>query len=235
MIQPRIADCYYGNDVNFTQVATWAWAVIHKCTQGPGFHDPKYLQRKAIAKGLGLLWGAYDFSTNDDPAKNVADFEARAAIEDGDIPVLDFEDNRFSNMDGNHCYEWLDAILQKYGRAMIYGGNHLTDYDANSHHPRIDPQQSRWVDMAAKVPLWRCRYLNRPILSNGDLFNLIGTIPPWKKCAMIQYAADGSGPAPHQQPGVQNGADLNAFLGTRDQLALMFAGKSGWDAVAAAA
>ena len=65
--------------------------------------------------------------------------------------------------------------------------------------------------------------------SNADLFKVIGPIPPWTECAMVQYAADGAGPQPHQEPGVQNGADLSAFLGTRDQLALLFAGKPSWD------
>jgi GH25 family lysozyme M1 (1,4-beta-N-acetylmuramidase) len=236
-VTPKIADMYYRNEVNLTALAAGGmWAVIHKCSQGPGFHDPSYLKRQAIAKSFGLLWGGYDFSTSDDPVKNADDFLAHANLGPADAACLDFEDNSVSNMTGDQAYAWMDHVAQKLGRApIIYGGNHISDYPAGTRHPRIDPQDKKWIDAAKVWPLWRCRYLNRQFATNADLFKVIGPIPPWTECGMIQYAADGAGPQPHQVPGVQNGADLNAFLGTRDQLALLFAGKPGWDQAAPAA
>ena len=35
--------------------------IIHKATQGSGFSDPVYVQRREAAKNAGLLWGAYHF------------------------------------------------------------------------------------------------------------------------------------------------------------------------------
>lgn len=231
MITPQIADMAYFNPVNFTQLATWAWGFIHKVTQGPGFADPKWAARSASARQAGLLVAGYDFSTADDPIKNADDFLKRANLQPEDGAVLDFEDNTRSNMSGDQAYAWMDHIAQKRGTApIIYGGNHISDYPSGTRHPRIDPQDKKWIDAAKIWPLWRCRYLSgRQFNTNADLFKAIGPIPPWTKCAMIQYAADGAGPLPHTEPGVENNADLSAFLGTRDQLALLFAGKPGWD------
>ena len=59
-----IIDIYHEEHIDFQQVKdAGIRAIIHKATEGTGFIDPKYRDRKRVAKGMGFLWGAYHFST----------------------------------------------------------------------------------------------------------------------------------------------------------------------------
>ena len=121
---------------------------------------------------------------------------------------FDFEDNSASQMTGDQAHEFLDRVSQKLGRACgIYGGNRIRE--------QIDPQAAKWIDMAARAPLWQCRYISVQPDDNDELFRLIQPIPPWTKNTIIQYTGDGVGPIPHTVQGLENGADLNVFIGTR--------------------
>ncbi|WP_425384237.1 glycoside hydrolase family 25 protein [Wolbachia endosymbiont (group B) of Eupithecia inturbata] len=40
--------------------------VIHKATQGTGYIDTKYKERRKEAEDLGLLWGSYHFGVGED-------------------------------------------------------------------------------------------------------------------------------------------------------------------------
>jgi GH25 family lysozyme M1 (1,4-beta-N-acetylmuramidase) len=216
-IVPVVADMNHANSVNFTEVATWCWGVIHKARQGVGFGDPAYKQRKVLAKSLGLLWKPYDFATGDDVATNVADFIAYSGANATDGGCLDFEDNTQSEMTGDEALEFLDRFNQKIGVACwIYGGNRIRE--------QIDHQSSKWIDMAKITPLWECRYIGGQPVDDADEWKKVPPIPPWTTTTLIQYTGDGIGPRPHTMPGVENGADLNVFDGSRNQLAAVWPG-----------
>jgi lysozyme len=74
-------------------------AVIHKLDQGLGYKDPTYLAHRDGARAAGLLWGAYDFLTGEDPAAQAVAFvELVKATEGGTfpshlLPMLDLERN----------------------------------------------------------------------------------------------------------------------------------------------
>ena len=53
-------------------------AVIHKATEGATFQDPLYASRRAQAKQLGLLWGAYHFGTAADVSDQLQNFTQTA-------------------------------------------------------------------------------------------------------------------------------------------------------------
>jgi len=218
-IVPNIADMAHFNPVNFSQIKTAGiLGVIHKARQGLGYGDPSYRSRQAAAKQAGLLWGAYDFATGDDVASNVAKFLDYAALEATDGAWLDFEDNTHSQMSGDQAFEFLDRVAQKRGRACgIYGGNRIRE--------QIDHQDSGWIEMAKVSPLWQCRYIGARPADNAALFKAIPPIAPWTVNTIIQYTGDGSGPPPHTVAGLQNGADLNVFLGTPDELAKAWPGQ----------
>jgi GH25 family lysozyme M1 (1,4-beta-N-acetylmuramidase) len=224
-IVPIVADMAHFNPVNFSDLKGANFVgVIHKARQGIAVGDPKYAARMAAAKAAGLCWGAYDFATHDDVAANVAAFLNFARLDDADSAWLDFEDNAHSQMTGAQAYEFLDRVAQKRGRACgIYGGNRIRE--------QIDPHDAKWIDMARHAPLWQCRYIGSQPADNAELFRHVPPIAPWTKNFLIQYTGDGVGPRPHSAPGLQNGADLNAFNGTADELAAAWAG----DAVALAA
>jgi lysozyme len=211
-IVPAVADMNHANSVNFTDLAAAGiWGVIHKARQGTGYGDPAYLARQSLAKGAGLLWGAYDFATGDNVASNVGDFLAYAKLGPQDSAWLDFEDNTESEMSGDQAYEFLDRVSQELGRACgIYGGNRIRE--------QIDPQSAKWIEMAKVAPLWQCRYINSQPPDVGSLFKAIPPLPPWTVNTLIQFTGDGVGPMPHTVQGLENGADLNAFNGSRDQL-----------------
>lgn len=211
-IIPTVADMAHFNPVNFTELKAAGFVgVIHKCRQGTGYGDPKYLSRMAAAKSAGLRWGAYDFATHDDVAANVAAFLDAAKLEATDSAWLDFEDNIHSQMTGDQAHEFLDRVSQSLGRPCgIYGGNRVRE--------QINASDPKWIDMAKRAPLWQSRYIKPQPADNAELFGLIHPIPPWSSNFLIQYTGDGVGPRPHTAPGLENGADLNAFNGTADEL-----------------
>src|SRR5260370_30978220 len=49
-------------------------AVIHKATEGATWQDPLYERRRYEANALGLLWGAYHFSSGLPPPDQVNNF-----------------------------------------------------------------------------------------------------------------------------------------------------------------
>lgn len=215
-----VADLAHFNPVNFAELKdAGIRGVIHKARQGIGYGDPMYGRRMAAAKTAGLLWGAYDFATGDPVAANATAFLSFANLGAADLAVLDFEDNTASQMSGDQAYEWLDRVAQKLGRApAIYGGNRIRE--------QIKPDDPKWIDMAKVVRQWQCRYVKLAPADNADLFRIVPPIPPWTATFLIQYTGDGVGPTPHTVPGLQNGADLDAFDGTPDQLAAAWAGAS---------
>lgn len=218
-IVPLVADMAHFNPVNFSELKAAGFVgVIHKARQGIAVGDPKYAARMAAAKNASLRWGAYDFATRDDVAANVAAFLASARLEATDSAWLDFEDNAHSQMTGAQAYEFLDRVAQKRGHPCgIYGGNRIRE--------QIKPHDPKWIDMARVAPLWQCRYIKAQPADNAELFRRVPAIPPWTKNFLIQYTGDGVGPRPHSAPGLQNGADLNAFAGAAEELAAAWVGE----------
>ena len=225
-ITPVVADMYHGNSLNLTELKeAHMWGIVHKARQGVKYGDSAYASRRRAAEAMGFLWAAYDFATHDDVAENVADFFASAQPGPFTGMCLDFEDNAASEMTGDQAWEFLDRVNQKLGRgSWIYGGNRLRDVDPATKRPRIDPQQARWIDMAKVVLLWQCRYISAQPESTASLFSLIRPIPPWTSNFMIQYTGDGAGPRPHTVAGLENGADLNAYNGTLEELTAAWPG-----------
>lgn len=219
-IIPNICDTYHGNSINFTEIkAAGIVGTIFKARQGLGYSDPAYAKRRAAAKAMGFLVGAYDFATGDAAYVNALDFLSYAKLAPDDAAILDFENNTVSEMTAVQAYTFLDTINQRRGTASwIYGGDRIRE--------QIDPQDSRWIDMAKVTPLWQCRYIGTQPADNAALFAAIPPIPPWTENFVIQYCGDGVGPMPHTIQGLQNGADLDVFNGTRDELAKVWAGAS---------
>jgi hypothetical protein len=78
--------------------------------------------------------------------------------------------------------------------------------------------------MAKRTPLWQARYLNVQPTDTASLFKDIPPIPPWTANMLIQFTGDGVGPVPHTLDGLEDGADLDAFDGTYNQLAAIWPG-----------
>lgn len=209
---PRVVDISHHNTVIDLKAtaAAGVWGVIHKASQGRSYRDPDYTSRRALAKAACLLWGAYHFNTGDPVKDQVENFLSAAKPDDQTLMVLDFEDNRLSNMTIEQAADFLVEIPKRLGRpAAIYSGNRLKELLPGA------TQSAR--DLICRHRLWLCQYGPRAVLPAGfDHYWL------W------QYTGDGIGPQPHSIAGIKGtGIDLNAFDGTREQLA------AGWSGVAA--
>lgn len=215
MMTPRVVDISHHNEgpkenhnqIDFHAVANAGiWGVIHKSSQGRAYRDPTYESRRKKALDAGLLWGAYHFNTGDPVAQQVQNFLASASPDHTTLMVLDYEDNRLSNMSIEQAVQFLKLIEDRLGRiAAIYSGNRLKE--------NIGKLSSEDQDYVRSHRLWLCQYGPKAVLPKGFIAYWI-----W------QYTGDGIGPKPHSIPGIAgDGIDLNAFDGTREQLASTWA------------
>jgi lysozyme len=214
MLNPVVADMNHNNPVDFAKfAAAGGVGVIHKATQG-SFVDPAYAKRREAALAAGLQWGGYDFNTGDPVKDQVTRFVQTAQPDFTTSLWLDFEDNRASQMNLAQAKEFLDRVDQILGRPCgIYSGNRAKEL--------MEYANDVYISFFAAHPLWLCQYK----IVRGDIdieaLSKIVTVPkPWteKGWFLLQYTGDGIGPPPHTMPGLENGADLNVFGGTPDEL-----------------
>lgn len=204
----RVIDISHHNTVmDFGAVAaSGIWGVIHKATQGKAYADPDYAGRRAMATKAGLLWGAYHFNTGDPVQSQVKWFVDKAQPDAKTLMVLDYEDNRLSQMNIHQAVEFLHALEQQLGRkGAIYSGNRIKETIAD-----LSPTDRAYL---TSHRLWLCQY--------GPVARLPMGFTKWW---LWQFTGDGIGPKPHSVPGVAgNGIDINTFTGTREELAASWA------------
>lgn len=203
MMTPRVADISHHNTVKDLKASAAAglWGIIHKASQGRAYRDPTYAVRRAMAQEAGLLWGAYHFNTGDSVKDQVDNFLAAAAPHHDTLLVLDYEDNRLSNMSMAQAVEFLRRVEDIMGRkAAIYSGNRLKEtLSLVSDVDRAYVRSHR---------LWLCQYGPRAVVPTG-----------FDKWWLWQYTGDGIGMEPHSIAGIADrGLDLNAYDGTQEQL-----------------
>ena len=225
MIRPVVADMAHFNPVDFTKIAAAGIrGVIHKATQGVGVADAQYAARRPRAAAAGLMWGAYSFATGDDPAAHAKHFLAVAQPDAATLPCLDYEDNPHSPMSAQAAWDFMRAVEDATGRlCWIYGGNRIA-----AHIGPLAQSSSAAADYFKARPLWLCQYkTGLPAgIDLADLKKHIRVPAPWDDFALLQYTGDGVGPLPHSVDGLEHGADLNAFDGTDDRLAAIWAGEA---------
>lgn len=213
-----VADMYHLNPVDFTKLAAASWngikcvGIIHKASQGAGVPDPLYEARRLKATAAGFLWGAYAFNTGENVAGQVAAFFKVATPDAATGMYLDFEDNSKSEMSLAQALEFLDRGDQKLGRRLgIYSGNRMKEL--------IPAASAAQRDFLAQHAFWGCEY--GPVFKDVDVN---GHPLPWAAPFLWQDTGDGIGPQPHTLDGIEQGADLSIFKGTRDQLAAAWPG-----------
>lgn len=202
--KPVVVDLSHHNEVrDFAAVKGAGIAgIIHKASQGTAYADPLYADRRKQATDAGLLWGAYHFNTGDPVKVQVGWFLKCADPDDKTLLVLDYEDNRLSNMNIEQVVEFLHEIEAQVGRkAAIYSGNRLKETIGT-----LSLNDRAYI---ASHRLWLCQY------------GPVAHIPfPFKSWWLWQFTGDNVGPMPHTIPGiVGNGIDINTYTGTPMQLA----------------
>lgn len=195
-----IIDIYHQNDIDLQQAYDGGiLAVIHKATEGANIQDSKYHDRRQRAKDIGLLWGAYHFSTGGSVSDQVENFLTYAKPEDDELISLDWEPSNGPDMTLDQAQHFVQMIRDETGRwPVIYGGALLRE--SISHNP--DP-------ILSNCPLWYARYASSPIGIPTQV---------WSTYTLWQYSDGNTGFAgPVETPGT-GGADRNIFQGTADQL-----------------
>jgi lysozyme len=223
MIIPKVADMAHFNPVNFTQIkAAGIVGVIHKATQGVGMTDDQYARRRAAAGAVGIKWGAYSFATGDDARAHAHHFLQAAAPDAETLCCLDYEDNPKSPMSAMQAWMFMQEVEQATGRlCWIYGGNRVAEYIAP-----LCVKSSAAADYFKARPLWLCQYkTGLGAIELAALKKHIRVPAPWDDWTLLQYTGDGVGPLPHTVTGLENGADLNAFDGSDEELAAIWAGE----------
>lgn len=214
---PRVVDLFHGDvlysDVrhtdpisDFTALAqAGIWGMIHKATQGVGVADPAFAARIKSARIAGLKVGSYHFNTGDTVQGQLNHFFDVAQPEDDMPMVLDFEDNRASQMTLAQAIQFLQLGDDMLGRPLwIYSGNRIKTLSVNSS-PEIRAT-------LAKRPFWLCEY--GPVAKMNDDS---GHSLPWSKYTLWQFTGDGIGPLPHTLPGIlTKSIDINSFVGSQD-------------------
>lgn len=212
-ITPRVVDIYHGDLVGGTGPAyegfkaaadAGIWGVIHKASQGTTIRDRRYASRRPAAFEAGLLWGAYHFNSGGSVSKQVDWFMRCADPDENTLMVLDYEDNKHSQMSPQAMVEFLHLMEKELGRkVVIYSGNRMKE-------------TIKYLNKTDKLyvcshRLWLCQYGPTARLPSG-----------WDTYWLWQYTGDGLGPMPHYVPGITvpggKGIDLNIYNGTRKQL-----------------
>jgi lysozyme len=197
-----IIDIYHLNPIDFEKVkAAGIVAIIHKATQGSHLKDDKYQDRRARAKQLGFLWGAYHFTSGESPTDQADNFLSFAQPEDDELIALDFEPSSSGpDMTLEQAHRFIERVQTKLGRTpVIYGGSMLREAVG-----------SKEDTLLAKCPLWYARY------SGTDMPE---GIPPqiWPMFTLWQYTDGDNGSEPRTVDGIGR-CDRNRFLGTEEDL-----------------
>ena len=170
--------------------------VFHKATQGLTFKDPLYEQHKQRAAASGLLWGAYHFGDSSDGVAQADFFLSTVAPDGTQLLVLDFEANPVGpSMSLIEARAFVTHVKEVTGRWPGFYCGHYYKELASTADPVI-----------ANCWLWLAQYGPTPVIPT--------TWPTW---TFWQYTDGGSGPEPHDLPGIGY-CDRDQFNGTEQDL-----------------
>lgn len=220
----NVIDMYHGNavpDPDFAALkANGIFGIIHKASQGIGYRDPAYAERRVAAQAAGLLWGAYHFLDSSDPKAQADFFLDCSGATKGDPIMLacDYENSprQPSLWQCANFMREVDSVRPEI-QSVLYSGNLIRE----TLKPQIAGHQA--TDMLGiemffqQHRLWLAEYGPQEKAPS-----------PW--CDPIIKSSDGSTPMP--APGVwlwqftekgrfaplQGLTDGNFFDGTFDQL-----------------
>jgi Tfp pilus assembly protein FimV len=93
--------------------------------------------------------------------------------------------------------EIIDKAMGYY--CVIYSGNRIKELIVHA-----DAETKAFF---GRHPLWLAQYGSHPVIP-----------APWTHAFLWQYTGDGSGPTPHNIPGIGNKVDISSFDGTDEEL-----------------
>lgn len=184
--------------VNFIEArADGIVGMIHKATQGTSFVDPKYLSRRPLAVGQGLLWGAYHFGTAGQPRAQAAHFLKTVKPDASTLIVLDLEVNPAGGTMGlADAEEFVRTIRSETGRwPGLYSGHHVKELLGGNTRTDL-----------ANCWFWLSQYGPAAVVP-----------PAWSDWTLWQYTDGKEGPPPREVKGI-GGCDRDRFRGSEAAL-----------------
>jgi lysozyme len=189
---------HWNNVANFTEVKNdGIVGIIHKATQGFGYTDPTYLDRRKRALDAGLLWGSYHFGVGGEGVAQIQHFLDFVKPGPHDLLVLDLEGNPAgSSMTIDEAEEFMHYIYTAIGRwPGLYSGYYIKE--------KLGFQTNT---ILTNCWLWLAQY--------GPVTVVPRAWPTW---TMWQYTDGAVGPEPHVVAGIGY-CDRDKFNGDLTQL-----------------
>jgi lysozyme len=191
---------HHNGDVDFRRVAAdGIVGVIHKATQGTGYVDSRYAERREQALSAGLLWGAYHFGTGDDGDAQANHFLSVVQPEPDTLVALDYEKNdQGSSMSLSGAVDFVTHVRSSMGRwpGFYRYATYLPGFGGGVYDPAI----------LVNCWLWLAEY--------GPEAHVPAN---WREFKLWQYTDGSAGPEPHSVDGVGN-CDRDTFNGDVGQL-----------------
>jgi GH25 family lysozyme M1 (1,4-beta-N-acetylmuramidase) len=217
-----VADMGSQNPVDLSKLKNAAWngskceGTILRATRSNCLVDRLFAARVEAAAKLDFLVGGYAFNTGETAAVQAARYlgAVRPLLDVVKLHALDFETNPSGRqMSLPSCVEYLDRLAQAIGRRpWLYSGDRIKSL--------VVTATAAERQALSEVIYWGCEY--------GEKFRNLdddGHQLPWDNGPSLwQRTGDGIGPEPHTLDGLQAGADLSIFNGTREQLAAVWPG-----------
>jgi lysozyme len=127
-------------------------AILHKATESISFLDSRYHERKQIARNIGLLWGAYHFGSDADPAAQVEHLLSSALPDGQTVYALDLE----SKMTMKQAVSFVRIFQNRTGKFPLF----YTSASKYNKAVRLDntPLTEEELALLQQCPLWVAHY-----------------------------------------------------------------------------
>jgi lysozyme len=202
-----IADAYAGNSIDTSKICSdkRLAGIIHKASQGLKT-DPKYAERKKIARRKNLLFGSYHLGTNADPVQQADFYLAQTNSDSAELMALDLEgldSSKFMSLTNAEIF--IRRIYEKTARYPVLYCSH----EVFSAICKRDSLNS----VFGSCPLWYAR-----LKSSIPAFDkkVWGTYSIWQFSCEINCAVTGK--CWYNIPGTDKNMDVNVYNGTVAEL-----------------
>ncbi len=179
---PLILDPYYQNKIDWDKLKTEkrVKAIIHKATEGLAFTDPKYNERKKIAKARNYKWGSYHLLHRGNPEAQADRYLKTIGKNNDELMALDIECVEETYCEKPHLKvkieeirKFLLRVKSKTNRYPILYANHSVTEKISSKFPNDK--------LFSKIGLWYARFKKH-----------VTTFPKsiWKTYTVWQFASE---------------------------------------------
>lgn len=164
MTNPLIIDLSHHNIVeDFDAIrAGGTIGIIHKATEGTGFSDSEFWDRREAAREAGLEWASYHFLLHGDIHLQMENFLNKVQPQIGERLVIDYEHEDVTLDDLREAISYLMVVVPNC-ELTVYSGHTINEQLGNAYD-----------ELLAQTSLWIAHYTDRP-----DPVWPTGTWPTW--------------------------------------------------------